>query len=92
MIVLEIIAAVLIVLGAAFVLLAAVGVIRLPDLLSRIHAASKAGSVGATLILLAIAMISFNLFHPGRCLAFKQRNKSVTGHSSDIEGGMQENK
>ncbi len=44
-------------LGAAFTLLASVGVIRLPDLYTRMHAASKAGAVGGGLILLAVALV-----------------------------------
>lgn len=42
--------------GAIFSLLACVGLLRLPDLYTRIHAASKAGVVGAGLILLAVAV------------------------------------
>jgi len=45
-------------LGSVFGLLAAVGVLRLPDLYSRLHAASKAGVVGAGLVLVAVALIS----------------------------------
>lgn len=51
-------AAALILIGSLFGLLAAVGVVRLPDLLTRMHAASKAGVVGAGLILLSIAVVS----------------------------------
>lgn len=51
---------VLLLLGAGFSLLAAVGVVRLPDLLTRMHAASKAGAVGGGLILLAVALVSFD--------------------------------
>lgn len=51
--------AVLLVVGALFVLLACIGVLRFPDLLTRMHAASKAGVVGAGMILLAVAMVSF---------------------------------
>lgn len=47
--------------GAIFVLLAAIGVLRFPDLYTRMHAASKAGVVGAGFILLAVAMVSFDL-------------------------------
>jgi multicomponent Na+:H+ antiporter subunit G len=49
---------VVLVLGAAFTLLAAVGVVRLPDLYTRMHAASKAGAVGGGLILIAVAVLS----------------------------------
>ena len=51
-------AALLILAGAIFSLLAAVGVLRLPDLYTRLHAASKAGVVGAGLILCAVAIVS----------------------------------
>ena len=47
-------------LGAAFCLVAAIGVVRLPDLFTRMHAASKAGAVGGGLILLAVALLSFD--------------------------------
>jgi multicomponent Na+:H+ antiporter subunit G len=46
--------------GAVFSLLAAVGVLRLPDLLTRMHAASKAGAVGGGLILLAVPLVSLD--------------------------------
>jgi multicomponent Na+:H+ antiporter subunit G len=46
--------------GAAFSLLAAIGVLRLPDLYTRMHAASKAGAVGGGMILLAVALVSFD--------------------------------
>ena len=54
------IAAVLVVVGAAFSLIAAIGVLRLPDLYTRLHAASKAGAIGAGLIFLAVAVASFD--------------------------------
>jgi multicomponent Na+:H+ antiporter subunit G len=49
-------AAGLIVAGAAFVLIAAIGVVRLPDVLCRMHAATKAGAFGAALLLLGAAL------------------------------------
>jgi multicomponent Na+:H+ antiporter subunit G len=49
---------IMLLLGSVFSLLAAVGVIRLPDLFTRMHAASKAGPLGGGLILLAIALMS----------------------------------
>ena len=53
-------AAVLLIIGALFSFLAALGILRLPDLYTRMHAASKAGVVGAGLILLAVGMVSFD--------------------------------
>ncbi|MEZ9708572.1 monovalent cation/H(+) antiporter subunit G [Vibrio breoganii] len=42
-------------LGGLFVLVACLGVLRLPDLFTRMHAATKAGTVGLGLLLLAVA-------------------------------------
>ncbi len=52
---LEIIAGILLIAGGFFVLVAAVGILRLPDILMRMHASTKAGTLGAGLILLAVA-------------------------------------
>jgi multicomponent Na+:H+ antiporter subunit G len=54
----SLVVAVLLVAGAAFTLVAAIGLIRLPDLLTRMHAASKAGTAGSGLLLLAAALHS----------------------------------
>lgn len=47
----------LIFLGCAFVLIAAFGVFRLPDLYTRMHAATKAGSFGGALLALAAGFV-----------------------------------
>jgi len=57
---LQYLSAAAIVAGSMFSLLAAVGILRLPDLYTRMHAASKAGAVGAGLALIAVALVSFN--------------------------------
>jgi multicomponent Na+:H+ antiporter subunit G len=54
------VAALLLVAGAGFSLIAAVGVLRLPDLYTRLHAASKAGAIGTGLIFLAVAVASLD--------------------------------
>ncbi|WP_347303038.1 monovalent cation/H(+) antiporter subunit G [Croceibacterium sp. TMG7-5b_MA50] len=41
-------------LGAAFLLIAAIGVIRLPDPLQRMHSATKAGTLGTALLLVGV--------------------------------------
>jgi multicomponent Na+:H+ antiporter subunit G len=46
----------LILTGSIFMFLAALGVVRLPDLLTRMHATTKAATLGATLIMLALAL------------------------------------
>jgi len=59
----------LLLVGALFVLLATIGVLRLPDLYTRMHAASKAGAVGGGFILLAVALISLDTGVALRALA-----------------------
>lgn len=58
--VLRILVAVGVVTGSMFGLLAALGLVRFPDLYTRLHAASKAGVVGAGFILLALALASLD--------------------------------
>jgi len=56
-----IITAALLVVGSLFCLVAAVGMLRLPDTLIRIHAATKAGTLGAGFILAAEAVAAGEL-------------------------------
>ena len=51
------IGAVLLVAGGFFVFVAALGVLRLSDLFMRMHAATKAGTLGAGLVLMAAAVV-----------------------------------
>jgi multicomponent Na+:H+ antiporter subunit G len=53
----EILAAALILLGALLCVVAAIGVLRLRDVLLRMHATSKAGALGAGLVFVALALI-----------------------------------
>ncbi|GAA0572457.1 monovalent cation/H(+) antiporter subunit G [Halomonas salifodinae] len=52
----EVIKGTLLLSGAVFMLLAAVGVLRLPDLLTRMHATTKAAALGVSLVMLAVAL------------------------------------
>ena len=52
----ELIASVLLMLGGGLMLIAAVGLYRLPDLLTRMHATTKAGALGAALIIAGVAV------------------------------------
>ena len=54
----DLITAFLLVAGGLFALAAAVGVLRLPDVLIRMHASTKAGTLGCGLILVALAVFS----------------------------------
>lgn len=47
--------------GALFVLISAIGILRLPDLYMRMHATTKTTSMGITLILLATMMAFPNI-------------------------------
>jgi multicomponent Na+:H+ antiporter subunit G len=42
--------------GAVFMLLAAIGALRMPDLMTRMHATTKAGAFGCGLMLLGVAL------------------------------------
>ena len=47
---------VLVLLGSFFAFIAALGVVRLPDVLVRMHASTKAGTLSAGLVMLAAAL------------------------------------
>jgi multicomponent Na+:H+ antiporter subunit G len=55
--------------GAFFTLTASLGLVRLPDVYTRMHAASKAGTVGSGLILLAASLHSTDMGMSLRALA-----------------------
>jgi multicomponent Na+:H+ antiporter subunit G len=65
----EIIVGCILIVGALFALLAAVGMVRFPDLYTRMHAASKAGTLGSGLMLLALALYSAEFSVVSRALA-----------------------
>jgi len=52
-----ILASILILAGALFSLIAALGIVRMPDLYCRMHAATKAGAFGLSLILIGICFL-----------------------------------
>lgn len=53
--VMDVLSAVLLMTGSFFALIAAIGVVRLPDLLSRMHAATKPQVIGLMLVVLGLA-------------------------------------
>lgn len=65
----DIIAGLMLVIGAFFALAAAIGIVRLPDLYTRMHAASKAGTLGSGLLLLALAVDADDLGIATRAVA-----------------------
>ncbi len=54
--VLDVISGTLLILGALFAFIAAVGVVRFPDILTRMHAATKPQTFGLLLILAGLAL------------------------------------
>ena len=52
----DILVALLIVGGAFFAFVAGLGVLRMPDIMIRMHASTKAGTLGCGMILLAVAL------------------------------------
>ena len=69
--------------GAAFSLLAAVGIVRMPDVYMRMQASSKAGTLGCTLILAAVALASGDVAVAARAalvIAFVLLTAPVAAH------------
>lgn len=52
----DLLIAVLLILGGAFVAIAGLGLLRLPDVLIRMHASTKAGTLGVGLIVIGVAI------------------------------------
>lgn len=55
--VLDVVGAVLILIGAFFTLTAAIGILRLPDVLNRMHAASKPQTLGFLLLCVGLSLV-----------------------------------
>ena len=75
--------AILILIGSAFCLLAALGILRFPDVYTRLHAASKAGPLGAGLILLGAGFASgdpLTLLRTGLGLVFLILVSPISAH------------
>jgi multicomponent Na+:H+ antiporter subunit G len=77
------IAGVLIVIGSVFALVASIGLLRLPDLYTRMHAAAKAGTLGSGLMMLAMAFVAEDFAAVSRAFAgmiFILLTAPVTAH------------
>ncbi|RYE11214.1 MAG: monovalent cation/H(+) antiporter subunit G [Hyphomicrobiales bacterium] len=78
-----ILAALLLLAGSLFSAVAALGILRFPDIYTRLHAASKAGPLGAGLILLGAATASGDWTIVLRCalgLLFLIATSPVSAH------------
>ena len=58
----ELIISAFLVIGGAFAAIAGIGLLRLPDVLIRMHASTKAGTLGVGLIVVGVAIYFGNLF------------------------------
>jgi multicomponent Na+:H+ antiporter subunit G len=65
----DVVAAILLLIGSIFTLSASIGLLRLPDVYSRMHAASKAGTLGSCVILLALAVVEADISVATRVVA-----------------------
>ena len=76
-------AAILMIAGSLFCMLAALGLIRFPDLYTRLHAAAKAGPIGSGLILLGAGVASgdaFTLLRAALGLVFLVLTTPIAAH------------
>jgi multicomponent Na+:H+ antiporter subunit G len=53
----ESISLIMLLLGALFMLLAAIGMVRMPDVLTRMHSSTKSATLGVGLIMLGVALV-----------------------------------
>ncbi|MFC3853737.1 monovalent cation/H(+) antiporter subunit G [Salinispirillum marinum] len=69
--------------GALFMLLASIGLLRFPDLPTRMHATTKAGALGTSLIMVALAVYFAEVAVTARVIAiigFILLTSPVAGH------------
>lgn len=81
--IMEIIVATLLLLGGFFCLVAGVGLLRFPDVLMRMHAGTKAGTLGVGLTLAALAVDAWSIESAARvviAVAFLLLTAPVAAH------------
>jgi multicomponent Na+:H+ antiporter subunit G len=79
----ELVAGVALLLGGAFTLVAGLGLVRMPDVFMRMHASTKAGTLGAGLVGLAVALTADEPGVASRaigCVAFLLMTGPVGAH------------
>ncbi|WP_296896268.1 monovalent cation/H(+) antiporter subunit G [Thiohalocapsa sp.] len=65
---LHLLAAVCVTLGAVFFIAGTIGLLRLPDLFSRLHALTKADNLGLGLIMLGLILYAPNVIYAAKLL------------------------
>ncbi|RVT87034.1 Na+/H+ antiporter subunit G [Rhodobacteraceae bacterium CCMM004] len=79
----EVISGVLILIGCGMAVIAALGLIRLPDVLIRMHASTKVGTLSCGLTMAAVAVHFIELAVAVRCIAiivFLLMTAPIAGH------------
>jgi multicomponent Na+:H+ antiporter subunit G len=66
--ILHVLAAVCVTLGAVFFIAGTIGLLRLPDLFSRLHALTKADNLGLGLIMLGLILYAPNVIYAAKLL------------------------
>jgi len=90
----DILIAAFVLIGALLALVAALGLLRLPDLYTRMHAASKAGTAGSGILLVAVAIQSgeFDVWVKSLlAIAFIFLTAPVSAHllaKAEVQGGQ----
>lgn len=72
--------------GVLFMVLSSVGILRFPDLYTRIHAAGKAGTLGIIGVLLGVGLYSADVLTAAKMvalIAFFLLTSPVAGHMID---------
>ncbi len=82
-VILDVVGLILMTFGVGFLLIAALGVWSLPDVLSRLHALTKADTAGLSLIALGAACLTRSLdavFALGLCIVLVALSGATIGH------------
>ncbi len=91
----EFVAHAIILLGALFVLVGSVGVLRFPDFYTRMHAASVTDTLGATLVIAGMMLLagwslnSFRLFMTWLCLFLTSPTASNAAANAALKAGLE---
>lgn len=90
---LEILGFILLFFGTAFLIISAIGLLRMPDTLSRMHAGTKSSTLGTTLILLGVICIEPSLWFKLSLLILfvlltNPLSATILGRSSYLKNGF----
>ena len=84
----EVLAAAAMLGGTFFMIVTGLGLLRFPDVYTRMHAAGKAGTIGVALLILAQLGPILFLAVPGGVLADRTQNHHIVAMSGMTAGGI----